>query len=129
MHCGAMAIAQRFAIIASASGNGKSTLARRLARRLDAPWIELDRLVLAIRLRRRLLVRAALVGAVLGFVVPKVLLGGPTATASVLVSRGDKIGPLNAYEAKAALLKAAGANVSAGGTPRLIDASSRLGSI
>jgi hypothetical protein len=82
-----------------------------------APLIELDRLVLAIRLRRRLLVRAALVGAVLGFVVPKVLLGGPTATASVLVSRGDKIGPLNAYEAKAALLKAAGANVNAGVMP------------
>jgi hypothetical protein len=81
-----------------------------------APLIELDRLVLAIRLRRRLCLIGALVGIVLGLAVPRVL-GGPTATAAVLVSRGDKIGPLDAYEAKAALLKAAGANVEAGVMP------------
>ena len=38
-------VVQRIAIIASASGNGKTTLARRLARRVAVPWIELDRLV------------------------------------------------------------------------------------
>ncbi|MFT3700044.1 MAG: hypothetical protein QM831_43265 [Kofleriaceae bacterium] len=35
----------RIAVVASASGNGKTTLARELARRLDAPWLELDGLV------------------------------------------------------------------------------------
>jgi adenylate kinase family enzyme len=36
---------QRVAIIASASGNGKTTLARELGRRLAAPVVELDALV------------------------------------------------------------------------------------
>jgi adenylate kinase family enzyme len=36
---------QRVAIIGSASGNGKTTLGRELARRLDAPFLELDALV------------------------------------------------------------------------------------
>jgi adenylate kinase family enzyme len=35
----------RFAVIASASGNGKTTLGRELARRLDVPFVELDALV------------------------------------------------------------------------------------
>ena len=33
---------RRVAIIASASGNGKTTLGRRLAERLDVPFVELD---------------------------------------------------------------------------------------
>lgn len=36
---------RRVAVIASASGNGKTTLARELARRLDVPLVELDALV------------------------------------------------------------------------------------
>jgi adenylate kinase family enzyme len=36
---------RRVAIIASASGNGKTTLGRELARRLDVPFVELDALV------------------------------------------------------------------------------------
>jgi adenylate kinase family enzyme len=36
---------RRIAVIASASGNGKTTLARELARRLDVPFVELDALV------------------------------------------------------------------------------------
>ena len=36
---------RRVAIIASASGNGKTTLGRRLAERLDVPFVELDALV------------------------------------------------------------------------------------
>jgi adenylate kinase family enzyme len=36
---------RRVAIIASASGNGKTTLGRQLARRLDVPFVELDALV------------------------------------------------------------------------------------
>jgi adenylate kinase family enzyme len=36
---------RRVAIIASASGNGKTTLGRRLAQRLDVPFVELDSLV------------------------------------------------------------------------------------
>ncbi len=36
---------RKVAIIASASGNGKTTLGRELARRLDAPFVELDALV------------------------------------------------------------------------------------
>jgi adenylate kinase family enzyme len=36
---------RRVAIIASASGNGKTALGRRLARRLDVPFVELDSLV------------------------------------------------------------------------------------
>lgn len=36
---------RRLAIIASASGNGKTTLGRELARRLDVPFVELDSLV------------------------------------------------------------------------------------
>jgi adenylate kinase family enzyme len=37
--------AMRIAVIASASGNGKTTLGRELARRLDVPFVELDSLV------------------------------------------------------------------------------------
>ncbi len=36
---------QRVVVIASASGNGKTTLGRELARRLDVPFVELDALV------------------------------------------------------------------------------------
>jgi adenylate kinase family enzyme len=36
---------RRVAIVASASGNGKTTLGRELARRLDVPFLELDALV------------------------------------------------------------------------------------
>jgi adenylate kinase family enzyme len=36
---------RKLAIIASASGNGKTTLGRELARRLDVPFVELDSLV------------------------------------------------------------------------------------
>lgn len=36
---------RRIAIVASASGNGKTTLGRELARRLDVPFLELDSLV------------------------------------------------------------------------------------
>jgi hypothetical protein len=36
---------RRLAVIASASGNGKATLGRELARRLDVPFLELDALV------------------------------------------------------------------------------------
>ena len=36
---------RKVAVIASASGNGKTTLGRQLARRLDVPFIELDALV------------------------------------------------------------------------------------
>jgi adenylate kinase family enzyme len=36
---------RRIAVIASASGNGKTTLGRELARRLDLPFVELDALV------------------------------------------------------------------------------------
>ena len=35
----------KIAIVASASGNGKTTLGRELARRLDVPFLELDALV------------------------------------------------------------------------------------
>lgn len=38
-------IARRVAVIASASGNGKTTLARELARLLNVPFVELDSLV------------------------------------------------------------------------------------
>jgi adenylate kinase family enzyme len=37
--------ARKVAVIASASGNGKTTLGRELARRLDVPFVELDSLV------------------------------------------------------------------------------------
>ena len=37
--------ARRVAVIASASGNGKTTFGRELARRLDVPFVELDALV------------------------------------------------------------------------------------
>ena len=36
---------RRVAIVASASGNGKTTLGRELARRLDVPFVEMDALV------------------------------------------------------------------------------------
>ena len=36
---------RRIAVVASASGNGKTTLGRELARRLDVPFVELDALV------------------------------------------------------------------------------------
>jgi shikimate kinase len=36
---------RKVAVIASASGNGKTTLGRQLAHRLDVPFIELDALV------------------------------------------------------------------------------------
>jgi hypothetical protein len=36
---------KRVAIVASASGNGKTTLGRELARRLDVPFVEVDSLV------------------------------------------------------------------------------------
>jgi len=36
---------RKVAVIASASGNGKTTLARELAHRLDVPFVELDALV------------------------------------------------------------------------------------
>jgi adenylate kinase family enzyme len=36
---------QKVVVIGSASGNGKTTLARELARRLDVPFVELDALV------------------------------------------------------------------------------------
>jgi Shikimate kinase len=36
---------RRVAIVASASGNGKTTLGRELARRLDVPFVEVDSLV------------------------------------------------------------------------------------
>jgi adenylate kinase family enzyme len=36
---------RRVAVIASASGNGKTTLGRELARRLDVPFVEVDALV------------------------------------------------------------------------------------
>lgn len=36
---------RRVAVVASASGNGKTTLGRELARRLDVPFVELDALV------------------------------------------------------------------------------------
>ena len=36
---------RRIAIVASASGNGKTTLGRELARRLDVPFVEMDALV------------------------------------------------------------------------------------
>ena len=40
-----MTTSKRFAVIASASGNGKTTLGRELARRLEVPFVELDALV------------------------------------------------------------------------------------
>jgi len=36
---------KKVAIVASASGNGKTTLGRELARRLDVPFVEVDSLV------------------------------------------------------------------------------------
>jgi len=36
---------RRVAVVASASGNGKTTVGRELARRLDVPFVELDALV------------------------------------------------------------------------------------
>jgi shikimate kinase len=38
-------VLRKIAVIASASGNGKTTLGRELARRLDVPFVELDALV------------------------------------------------------------------------------------
>jgi adenylate kinase family enzyme len=42
---GAVATMRKITVIASASGNGKTTLGRQLAHRLDVPFIELDALV------------------------------------------------------------------------------------
>jgi adenylate kinase family enzyme len=38
-------VMRKVAVIASASGNGKTTLGREIARRLDVPFVELDALV------------------------------------------------------------------------------------
>jgi adenylate kinase family enzyme len=43
--CSKDRLPKRIAVIASASGNGKSTLGRELGRRLGAPFVELDALV------------------------------------------------------------------------------------
>lgn len=40
-----MLTSRKIAVIASASGNGKTTVARELADRLGAPFVELDALV------------------------------------------------------------------------------------
>lgn len=40
-----VALVRKVAVIASASGNGKTTLGREIARRLDVPFVELDSLV------------------------------------------------------------------------------------
>lgn len=81
------------------------------------PLLELDRLAVAVRLRRRWCLIGALAGGVFGLAVPHVLGGGPTATATVLVSRGDETGPLKSYADKAAVLQAEGAAVQAGVLP------------
>jgi hypothetical protein len=86
-----------------------------LGARLE-PLVELDRLVVAVRLRRHWCLIGALVGVLLGLAVPR-LHGGSSASAAVLVSRGDRPGPLKDYNQQSGVLQAAGAEVIPGVMP------------